>query len=93
MKELLKILNEWLSSYLPDWMPFDKVLHFSVNFLLSLFGVYGAVFAAGLSVGKETGDYFNKDSGWCWKDLMWDGMGIIAGLAVNLAINFLVKQF
>ena len=86
MKTILQILNDWLSSYLPDWLPFDKLLHFSVCFLLSMFGWVGAVFAVGLAIGKEAGDYFNRDSGWCWRDLIADGLGIISGVILHYVV-------
>jgi uncharacterized protein YfiM (DUF2279 family) len=89
MKTLLQILSDFLSSYLPDWLGFDKLLHFTACFLISVFGLVPAVFAAGLAIGKEIGDYFNKDSGWCWRDLIADGLGIAAGLG----LHFIVKLF
>jgi uncharacterized protein YfiM (DUF2279 family) len=89
MKVLLDLIGYILKDYLPDWLGFDKVLHFSACFMISVFGLVPAVFAAGLAIGKETGDYFNKDSGWSWRDLIADGIGIAAGLG----LHFIVKLF
>ena len=89
MKTLLQIVSDWINGFLPPWLKFDKLMHFSLCFILSIFGWIGVVFAAGWSIGKETGDYFNKDSGWSWRDLMADGLGILAGLG----LYYMVKQF
>lgn len=53
--------------------------------------LFGAVFALGLSVGKESGDKNNPNSGWSWGDLVADGLGITAGLAVNMAIKAIIN--
>lgn len=78
MKTILKALSK-----IPH---FDKLLHFTACFIPSLFGIYGAVFAAGLALGKEAGDYFNRDSGWCWRDLIADGLGIISGVCLHYVV-------
>ena len=39
--------------------------------------LFGAVFALGLSFGKEFGDI--PTSGWSWGDLVADGLGILIG--------------
>ena len=44
--------------------------------------LFGAVFATGLSIGKEAGDENNPASGWSWWDLVADGFGIVTGLLV-----------
>lgn len=46
--------------------------------------LFGAVFAAGLSIGKEAGDKNNPGSGWSWGDLIADALGILVGLIVNI---------
>ena len=53
--------------------------------------LFGAVFAAGLSIGKEAGDKNNPGSGWSWWDLVSDGLGIAAGLAANMAIMAIIN--
>ena len=53
--------------------------------------LFGAVFALGLSLGKEAGDKNNTNSGWSWWDLVADGLGITAGLAVNMAIKAIIN--
>ena len=89
MKVLLDLIRYIVNPYLPTWLGFDKILHFSVCFMISMFGLVPAVFAVGLAIGKEAGDYFNKDSGWCWRDLIADWLGIIAGIG----LHYMVKQF
>ena len=44
--------------------------------------LFGAVFALGLGVGKESGDRNNPNSGWSWWDLLADALGIVVGLLV-----------
>lgn len=45
-------------------------------------GLFGAVFALGLGIGKESGDKNNPNSGWSWGDLVADGLGIAVGILV-----------
>ena len=45
--------------------------------------LFGAVFALGLSLGKEFGDRNNPGSGWSWWDLVSDGLGVLVGLMIN----------
>ena len=45
--------------------------------------LFGAVFALGLSLGKEAGDKNNPGSGWSWWDLVSDGLGILSGTLIN----------
>ena len=92
MKTLLQILSDWINPHLPAWLKLDKLMHFSVCFMFSIFGIVPAVFVAGLSIGKEWGDYFNKDSGWCWRDLIADGLGILAGLALHYMVKNIILQ-
>ena len=87
MKTILQIISDWINQFLPPWLEFDKLMHFTLCFAISLFGLVPAVFAAGLALGKETGDYFNKDSGWSWRDLIADGLGILAGITIHLIIK------
>lgn len=42
--------------------------------------LFGAVFALGLGIGKESGDIPN--SGWSWGDLVVDGLGIVVGILI-----------
>lgn len=59
-----------------------SIKHFSVCFLLSLVGAYGASAALGASLTKEW--YDKKSHGhWCWFDLLFDLLGIAAGMAVH----------
>lgn len=48
--------------------------------------LFGAVFALGLSLGKEAGDKNNPGSGWSWGDLVSDVLGVLGGLMVNFLL-------
>lgn len=50
--------------------------------------LFGAVFALGLSFGKEFGDIPN--SGWSWVDLVADGLGILIGLTISILTIWLI---
>lgn len=58
----------------------DKLLHFGVCFVATL--VLGIAFPFGLAIGKEVGDYFNKNSHDYFGDLLADGLGILAGALI-----------
>ena len=67
----------------------DKFYHFIVCFIATLVvGVLstmcGVCFALGLGIGKEVGDYFNKNSGWSWGDIIADIVGVLTGLLIVL---------
>ena len=89
IKDIFYSIANWLGD--KTGIRADYILHFGVCFLLSLFGSYGAALAIGWSFGKETGDYNNPNSGWSWGDLVADGLGIAAGLAVNMAIKAIIN--
>ena len=67
----------------------DKFAHFICNFLIAVIlgiifnpviGLAGAIIA---SLCKETYDEFTEDgSGWDWKDIIADLLGIVIGLAL-----------
>lgn len=67
----------------------DYILHFSACFILSLIGHWWL--AAILGIGKEVKDSWKGGSGWSWLDLVADGLGIAAGLAVNMAIKAIIN--
>jgi uncharacterized protein YfiM (DUF2279 family) len=64
----------------------DKVKHFSICLLFSVFGWYGVAMAIGLSFGKELGDKYNPLSKWDWWDLLADFAGIICGISLHYLI-------
>ena len=80
-------LNLGFAHYSTDMTHIDKnsIKHFSICFLLSLVGAYGASFALGASLTKE---YYDKKSygHWCWWDLLFDFLGIVSGQALHLWI-------
>lgn len=67
----------------------DKFARFICNFLIVV--ILGIIFSPGIglaaalvaSFSKETYDEFTEDgSGWGWKDVLADAIGIMAGLAI-----------
>ena len=62
----------------------NSIKHFSVCFILSLVGAYGASAALGGSLCKEWRDSKTKGNHWCWWDLLFDLLGMICGQAVHL---------
>ena len=90
----------------PDpWLSRDKGYHFAVSatiasggyvagaFLFDARGhalIFGAGLTAAAGIGKEALDAtgFGDPS---WKDLAWDGIGMVTGLAVAWAIDLAVR--
>lgn len=73
----------------------DKFYHFIVCFIATLVvGVlstmWGVCFALGLGIGKEVGDYFNKNSGWSWGDLIADLIGIATAVIMLIVVKKLI---
>lgn len=64
----------------------NSIKHFAINYTLAAAGgLYGASAAAGASVTKE---WFDKESygHWCWWDIIFDILGIAAGLGTRYLI-------
>ena len=61
----------------------NSLKHSSICFALSLEGEHGACIALGASITKEYDDSKQKENHWCWSDLAFDALGIIAGLTVH----------
>lgn len=80
-----------LSTSIIGLISFLVVNHFLGYTPALIASLFGAVFALGLSLGKEAGDKNNPGSGWSWGDLVADGLGIAAGLAVNMAIKAIIN--
>lgn len=90
----------------PDpWFGPDKALHFGASAAISASGygigtalwpdrtrplVLGAGLGAAAGVGKEVLDLagFGEPS---WRDLAWDGIGVVVGLALAWSIDLLVR--
>lgn len=90
----------------PDpWFGRDKALHFSVAGAIAVSGyaagavifdarghalICGGALAAAAGIGKEALDLtgFGDPS---WKDLAWDGIGAVAGLALAWSVDLLVR--
>lgn len=71
-----------LSTSIIGLISFLVVNHFLGYTPALVASLFGAVFALGLGVGKESGDRNNPNSGWSWWDLLADALGIVVGLLV-----------
>lgn len=69
-----------LSTSIIGIISFLVVNHFFGYVPALVASLFGAVFALGLSLGKESGDKNNPNSGWSWSDLIADALGILVGL-------------
>ena len=87
------------------WVGTDKVIHYGVSAGLAAGGytvgafvfeprahalALGAGVAAVAGIGKELADlggYGNAS----WKDLAWDGLGMVTGLAVAWGLDVLIR--
>ena len=90
----------------PDpWLGKDKALHFGASSLIAASGytigafvfdarghalIAGAALAAAAGIGKETLDLAGYGDP-SWKDLTWDGIGTVAGLAVAWGIDLVAR--
>ena len=72
-----------LSTSIIGILSFLVVNHFLGYVTGIVASLLGAVFALGLSIGKEAGDKNNPGSGWSWGDLVADGLGIVLGILIN----------
>lgn len=72
----------FLSTSIIGILFFLVVNHFSGYVPGVVASLFGAVFALGLSLGKEFGDRNNPNSGWSWGDIKADGVGILLGLVL-----------
>jgi putative lipoprotein len=88
------------------WLGKDKALHFASSASLAVggygFGVvtqrdrptsllFGGGFAFGFGVAKETWDLMGHGDP-SWKDLTWDAIGTVAGLATAWVLDVLVLR-
>lgn len=87
------------------WLGRDKALHFGVSASLAA-GTYGVTAAAGgtrglslglgagvaaaAGIGKETLDLAGYGDP-SWKDLAWDAIGLVVGLAVAFGVDLAVR--
>lgn len=60
---------------------FDKVVHFMVCIILSVFSI---LFAMGAANGKEYADMRTANNHWCWYDLLADYAGIVIGGVIHM---------
>ena len=69
----------FLSTSIIGILSFLVVNHFFGYIPGIVASLFGAVFAIGLGIGKESGDKNNPNSGWSWGDLVADWLGILVG--------------
>ena len=90
----------------PDpWLGKDKALHFGASGVIAATGyavgafvfdarghalIAGAALAAAAGIGKETLDLAGYGDP-SWRDLTWDGIGIVAGLAVAWSVDLVAR--
>jgi putative lipoprotein len=91
----------------PDpWFGRDKALHFGASALLASGGygatalvtddrrarlVVGGSFALSLGVAKELWDLSGHGDA-SWRDLTWDAVGTVTGLAVAAAVDWTIER-
>ena len=91
----------------PDpWFGRDKALHFGASALLASGGygaaalvtddrrarlVAGGTFALSLGAGKELWDLSGHGDA-SWRDLTWDAVGTVTGLAVAAAVDWTLSR-
>lgn len=87
----METIKTWIKNILTNFTQRDKIYHITVNFIIVL--ILGVLFgpAIGLassiivSLGKEIYDEYRPNgTGWDWKDLLADLIGMIIGLFVIL---------
>jgi putative lipoprotein len=89
-----------------EWLGNDKALHCAASSAIAAGGygvgavmfnsrtnalIAGGVLAAAAGIGKEIRDLagFGDPS---WKDLAWDGIGLVTGLASALSVDLAVRS-
>lgn len=71
------------SIFFSNSFEYDKYLHFSISFSLSItsnyfFGFYGDILALGIGVFKEAYDYYDKDGVADLDDIYSDFIGVLS---------------
>lgn len=87
------------------WLGQDKALHFAVSAGIAAGGyaagaalferrdaalLFGGGLAAAAGIAKETADLAGLGDP-SWKDLAWDGIGLVTGLAVAWGLDLLIR--
>jgi uncharacterized protein YfiM (DUF2279 family) len=88
-----------------DWLGADKVQHFAASAGIAAGGyalgaalwddrarplVLGAGLGIAAGVGKEALDLVGPGTA-SWRDLAWDGMGVVLGVALAWSVDVLVR--
>ena len=66
-----------------NWKGCDKILHFSICFVLA---VISPILAICIAVLKEWYDAEIECNHFCWKDILADAIGIVVGSAIHIQI-------
>jgi putative lipoprotein len=87
------------------WLGQDKALHFAVSAGIAAGGyaagaalfdgrgkalLFGGGLAAAAGIAKETADLAGLGDP-SWRDLAWDGIGLVTGLAVAWGLDLLIR--
>ena len=90
MKKIIK----WICDKLH--IPYDKALHFGVNVVLALLGIWyyslGIGLSIGASIGKEYGDSQASGNKWSWGDILADMLGVGVGLGISYIVRKLIGR-
>ena len=93
MKKLLEFLKKVCEKL---HIPYDKALHFGVNVVLGLFGIWyyslGIGLSVGASFGKEYGDSKASGNKWSWGDIVADMLGLGVGLLISWGVRSLIGR-
>ena len=65
----------------------DKLYHFGICFIVSIFQPWLAV---GLALVKEYGDSKAQGNTWSWGDIMADGLGIACGIIIATMVRMVL---
>lgn len=69
------------------WQGDDKIKHFVVCFGIAIINPLISLLAA---IGKEIYDVIHPNNHFCWKDVLFDIVGIICGTVIHLIILLLI---
>lgn len=72
-----------------NWKGRDKILHFSVCFLTA---IVHPLLAICVALGKEVYDVHKKGNHFCWKDLVWDFLGVLLGSGVHMLLRYFLTN-
>lgn len=71
-----------------NWWGADKRMHLTACIIIAIIHPVLGVLAA---IIKEGYDATREGNHWCWKDLVWDFLGIAVGCAGHIGLVWLAK--